>query len=202
MRNINVRTGDRYSAIEIRDILISVTVLSVAFAIMFYRGGGWGGLSLLELIGISAVIVCLSFVIHELAHKFVAQKLGAWAEYRMYPFGLLLALMLSFMGVIFAAPGVVYISGYIDDEDNGKISAAGPMVNIVIGFTAVALAFVTTGLLSSIFWIMATINAFFSVFNMIPILPFDGSKIVKWNIIVYVLMLAAAVALLAVAWFA
>jgi len=200
MRTINAGIGERYSATEIRDIVISVAVLSVAFAIMFSRAG-WRGFTMLELIGISAIIVCTSFVIHELAHKFVAQRLGAWAEYRMYPFGLMLALMLSFMGVIFAAPGVVYINGYIDDEDNGKISAAGPAVNIIMGTFAVIMAYMTGGVLSSIFWIMATINAFFAVFNMIPILPFDGSKIFKWNVAVYLLMVAAAVALLAVAWF-
>ena len=200
MRTINAGIGERYSATEIRDIVISVAVLSVAFAIMFSRAG-WRGFTMLELIGISAIIVCTSFVIHELAHKFVAQRLGAWAEYRMYPFGLMLALMLSFMGVIFAAPGVVYINGYIDDEDNGKISAAGPAVNIIMGTFAVIMAYMTGGVLSSIFWIMATINAFFAVFNMIPILPFDGSKIFKWNVAVYLLTVAAAVALLAVAWF-
>jgi len=200
VRTINPTIRSRYSSIEVRDIAISVVVLSVAFAIMFFRRGV-GGLSVPELIGISAVIVCTSFVIHELSHKFVAQRFGAWAEYRMYPFGLMLALMLSFMGMIFAAPGVVYINGNITKEMNGKISAAGPASNIIVGVFAVALAYSTTGLLSSIFWIMASINAFFAVFNMLPITPFDGSKIYRWNISVYLLMLAVAVALLAVAWF-
>jgi Zn-dependent protease len=200
MRTINPNYGTNYSGIEIRDIVISVAVLSVAFAIMFNRNG-WDEFSMFELIGISAIIVCTSFVIHELAHKFVAQRYGAWAEYRMFPFGLMIALVLSFMGVIFAAPGAVYISGGINEEENGKISAAGPAVNIVIGAVALALSFVTVGLLSSVLLIMAAINAFFAVFNMIPIMPFDGSKIYRWNVAVYLLMAAAAVALLAVVWF-
>jgi len=199
LRTINPTTRSRYSTIEVRDIAVSVAVLSVAFSIMFLRRGS--DIAVLELIGISAVIVCTSFVIHELSHKFVAQRFGAWAEYRMYPFGLMLALMLSFMGVIFAAPGVVYINGNITKEMNGKISAAGPASNIAVGVFAVALAYSTDGLLSSVFWIMASINAFFAVFNMLPITPFDGSKIYRWNVAVYLLMLAAAVALLAVAWF-
>jgi Zn-dependent protease len=158
-------------------------------------------LDLLLLFCMSAVIVCTSFVMHELAHKFVAQRFGAWAEYRMFPFGLLIALALSFSGFLFAAPGAVYISGHIDKRMNGKISAAGPAVNIVIGVVAAALAYVTDGLVSSVLWIMALINAFFAVFNMIPIMPFDGSKIYRWNVAVYLLMMAAAVALFAVAWF-
>jgi Zn-dependent protease len=198
MRTIN--SGSRaYSTVEIRDIAISVIVLSVAFAVMFHINGS--DLSVLELIGISAIIVCTSFVMHELAHKFVAQRSGAWAEYRMFPFGLMMALLLSFFGVIFAAPGAVYINGNIDRETNGKISAAGPAVNIVIGAVSVLLACMTGGLISSLLWIMATINGFFAVFNMLPIMPFDGSKIYRWNVPIYLLMLTAAVALLAVAWF-
>ncbi|MCL2712150.1 MAG: hypothetical protein FWD37_02585, partial [Methanomassiliicoccaceae archaeon] len=126
MRTINPSFGIRYSTIEIRDIAISVLALSVAFAIVL--GGGIRSFSIFLLL-VSAVIVCASFVAHELAHKFVAQKFGAWAEYRMFPFGLMIALLLSFTGLIFAAPGAVYISGRINNEMNGKISAAGPAVN-------------------------------------------------------------------------
>ena len=184
--------------IEVRDIVISVLVLSVAFAVMFNNRGGFEDIDIFGLLGISAAIVCASFVSHELAHKFTAQKFGAWAEYRMFPLGLMLALMMSFLGVIFAAPGVVYIKGYIDERMNGKISAAGPAVNIMFGFSAAAAAIITSGMLSSVFWITASINAFFAVFNMIPVMPFDGAKIYRWNVPVYIFMLASAIALLAV----
>jgi Zn-dependent protease len=191
--------GERYSAIEVRDIAISVFILSIAFAVALSQGRI--DIDFPVLIGISAVVVCFSFVAHELAHKFVAQRYGAWAEYRMFPMGLIIALLISFSGFIFAAPGAVYISNNIDDEENGKISAAGPAVNIVLGTIAFLLALSTTGIIETLFWIMASINAFFAVFNMIPIMPFDGSKIVKWNVAVYLLMLAAAAALLIKIWF-
>ena len=194
-------TKGKYSTVEIRDIAISVLVLSVAFALMFSNRGGFAEIEVLGLLCISAVIVCASFVSHELAHKFAAQRFGAWAEYRMFPAGLMLALMMSLFGVIFAAPGVVYIEGHINRRENGVISAAGPGVNIILGFSALCLALITSGILSSFFWIMASINAFFAVFNMIPIRPFDGSKIIKWNIFVYIAMLGAAIALLGIVLF-
>lgn len=190
--------GRRYSAIELRDIAVSVLVLSVAFTIALRR---WNELGLLSLFALSAMIVCTSFVMHELAHKYVAQRYGAWAEYRMFPTGLIIALVLSMSGFLFAAPGAVYISGHINREMNGRISAAGPAVNIIIGGAAAMFAYVTTGMLSSVLWIMAMINAFFAVFNLIPIKPFDGSKICRWNIPVYGAMMAAAVCLLLTAWF-
>jgi Zn-dependent protease len=169
-------------------------VLSVAFGIAFSRTME---LDIFLLFGISAVVVCASFVAHELGHKFMAQRFGAWAEYRMFPMGLMMALLISFTGLIFAAPGAVYIDGYIDDEMNGKISAAGPAVNIVLGTAALALFYVTSGSVSLMFFIMASINAFFAVFNMIPVQPFDGSKIFRWNVPIYLVMLTMAAALIA-----
>ena len=197
MRQINYAAG-RYSATELKEIAISVLILSVAFTILLYFRNN---MDILFLFVISVIIVCSSFMLHELAHKFVAQKYGAWAEYRMFPMGLMMALLFSFMGFIFAAPGAVYINGYIDNAKNGKISAAGPAVNIVVGMAAIALAMLTTGMLSSVLWIMASINAFFALFNLIPIYPLDGSKIYRWNVPLYILMIAVAGAMLAIAWF-
>ncbi|MCL2786846.1 MAG: Zn-dependent protease [Methanomassiliicoccaceae archaeon] len=199
MRTINPVTGGRYSALELRDIAVSVLVLSVAFAVMFHVRGS--ELGMVVLLCMSAFVVCMSFVAHELAHKFVAQRYGAWAEYRMFPIGLMFALVMSFLGIIFAAPGVVYIRGQIDKRMNGIISAAGPATNLLLGAAALIAALMTTGLASTVFWIMATINAFFAIFNMLPITPFDGSKVYKWSVPVYLVMLAVAVALIAIVLF-
>jgi len=193
MRTINPTLGMRYSKIELRDIAISVLVLSVAFAVVLARRNS---IDILLLLFISAAIVCTSFVMHELAHKYTAQRYGAWAEFRMYPFGLLIALVFSTMGFLFAAPGAVYIDGAIDEERNGKISAAGPMVNIIIGSIATLMWFMTDGLTSQIFGLFALLNAFFAAFNLLPIAPMDGSKIYGWNMPLYIGMFAVAAALL------
>ena len=197
MRSINNAYG-RYSRIELQEIGISVLVLSVAFTILLSRRNN---MDILLLFVISLVIVCTSFMLHELAHKYTAQKYRIWAEYRMFPMGLMMALLFSFMGFIFAAPGAVYINGYIDKEKNGKIGAAGPAVNIVISAVAIVFALMTSGMLSSILWMLAGINAFFALFNLLPIPPLDGSKVRMWSMPVYLFMLACAIALLAVAWF-
>jgi Zn-dependent protease len=97
---------------------------------------------------------------------------------------------------LFAAPGAVYIQGNIDQETNGKISIAGPAVNFVIA--AIAIGFVLTldpGTLAYVMLIMlAYLNAWIGLFNMIPVLPFDGSKIVKWSIPIYIVAVAIGVA--------
>lgn len=96
---------------EIRDLLISAFVLALAFSIMFA-----GGLkrSILSLFPISLMTVSVGFVFHELAHRYAARSFGCFAEYRMWPPGLLLALLFAPLGVVFAAPGAVMIWPRVD----------------------------------------------------------------------------------------
>ena len=52
------------------------------------------------------------FLFHEFGHKISAQKLGYWAEFRLFPLGILLILFSAFTGLfIIAAPGAVVIYG-------------------------------------------------------------------------------------------
>jgi len=201
MRVLNPGFGrKRFSAIEVRDITIAISVLTVAIFIILYRGSNLvpndAVNNFLAILGLSFLLVVTGFMIHELAHKYVAQKYGAWAEFRVYPQGLLMALVFSLLGFLFAAPGAVYINGAIDQERNGKISAAGPASNMVIAAIASIMWFMTDGLTSQIFGLFAFVNAFFAVFNLLPIPPMDGSKIYRWNMPLYIFMFAGAVAML------
>ena len=104
----------RFTEREIKDLLISWVVLSLAFAIL--REGGIPGLvrgrfafSPLLFFG-RFIIVGTAFVLHELSHKYVAQRYNLWAEYQRWDQGLLFAFFLSLTGLfLFAAPGAVMI---------------------------------------------------------------------------------------------
>ena len=185
----------RFSRREIIEIGISVLVLSLAFTIVLTRRS-WGIegfiLNFLLNYGICLALVTLSFIPHELGHKFVAQKYGAWSEYRMSGRGLLMSLAISLLGFLIAAPGAVYINGRIDEKQNGVISAAGPMVNIVISGVAIfLLQFVTGTWTVSLLNFLAYLNAMLAIFNLIPMPPLDGSKIVRWSVPVWIAMIAA-----------
>ena len=174
---------------ELKHIAVAVLVLSLSFTIL-YRGAGnfFSSNLLINTLGwfaFSLVAVTCSFLLHELGHKFVAQRMGAWAEFRMYPAGLIMGLILSILGFLIAAPGAVMISGRITDKENGLISIAGPAVNGVLAVIFVILTMVTTGHLAVMFYLIANLNVVLAIFNMLPILPFDGSKIYKWNKPVY-----------------
>ena len=206
-RRINMNYGmPMFSRIELRDIAIAVAVLTASFTIIFSRR--WRLFSddvlmnALWWVLVSFIMVMSSFILHELAHKFTAQRFGAWSEFRMYPTGLILCLIMSVVGFLFAAPGAVYIRGYITDEMNGKISIAGPAVNIGISTVALILCLIIgKGLSADIFFLLAYMNAFLAVFNLLPIPPLDGSKVLKWNPVVYAVSVAAAVALLLITFF-
>jgi len=91
----------RFSRIEISHILISILVLTIAFS--FWISGGLIFNRNIDLIVKSIPYAFLgvltAFFFHELSHKFMAQKFGLWAEYRLFPLGLLLALIISAMSI-------------------------------------------------------------------------------------------------------
>lgn len=210
MQSVNPGYGKpRFSSTEIRDILTSVIVLSLAFTIMyrnnmfvtsFMRPYG-DGVVYAGLFGMSLALVTISFLFHELGHKFTAQKFGLWSEYRMYPTGLALALIMSLFGFLFAAPGAVCIAGNMTRESNGKVSIAGPTVNIVFAAIGLAGCLIMNGTWLVVpFYLLASLNAFLAVFNLIPIPPLDGSKIIAWNKIQWASAILIAVTELAILW--
>jgi Zn-dependent protease len=187
----------RFSRVEIKHILIGVAALTLAFTIVLNSDLAFNlNMSYMATIpitlGVSAFVVLAGFLLHELGHKFVAQRYGAWAEFRMYPLGLLLAIMMSFLGFLFAAPGAVYIAGRVTKKQNGLISLAGPIVNLAIGgtFLAASLLF-PLGAVGYVLSLIAIMSLFLAGFNLIPIPPLDGYKIAVWNIPIYVGMVAA-----------
>jgi len=177
---------------EKRDLLIAWAALSVAFGLVFARNGG-----LLFSFATSFLAVGTGFIFHELGHKFAGIHYGASAGFRKWDFGLGLAVLLGAVGFltgfgfIFAAPGATYIySDSISRKQNGIISLVGPIINIVLAVALFLLsvfssAFFPAGTVSGVFFFAAIINLYLAFFNMLPIPPLDGSKVIKWNALVW-----------------
>ena len=174
----------KFSRREITDLLKAWIVVSIIFSIAF--GAKSLNIESFRLFGISAITVGIGFLLHELAHKFVAQKFRCWAEFRSFDQMLGIALLLSFFGFVFIAPGAVMIKGKVDKRKNGLISIAGPVTNIILGIFFITLSFLFSNkLLKNITDYGAEINLFLAIFNMIPFLMLDGAKVWKWNKFVY-----------------
>jgi Zn-dependent protease len=183
---------------ERRDLLIAWLALSLAFTLMMV----WGQRLSPEVIGtyfiISLLTAGIGFIVHEMAHKFTAMRYGFWAEFQMSSMMLVVAVaMAAIAGVVFAAPGATVIYGnYISKDENGKISLAGPLSNLIliIPFAAVLFAGITTGI--TILLVIGLegirVNSMLAAFNLLPIGPLDGAKILKWNPAIFAVMILVA----------
>ncbi len=174
----------KFSKTEIEHLLRAWLVISLAFAILFTGGISFGA-PFLAAVLVSAITVGIGFVGHELMHKYVAQRYGCWAEFRANNFMLGLALVFSFFGFIFAAPGGVFIKGHITKRKHGHVALAGPATNIVLGLLFLAVAKMIAEPLNMIGIYGMQINFFLALFNMLPFFPFDGQKVLVWSKPVY-----------------
>ncbi len=171
----------RFSRTEVRHLSLALGALVAAFIILHTVPPLYGaaermpnpvGLALLV-----AAIVGPAFLFHELAHKVVAQRKGCWAEFRAFPQGLLLMLGTALIGFLFAAPGAVMIAGTsIRRRDYGLIGAAGPLTNVAMA--GIAAPFLLTPF-REVGFLAIYINLFLAGFNMLPVAPFDGEKVLK-----------------------
>lgn len=142
------------------------------------------------------VIFVSAFLLHEFAHKFLAQFYRAWAEFRVLFFGAVITAVsaLPFFPFKFIAPGAVFISGSISERRNGRISLVGPLTNITLGASFMLVYFAID---SQLMLVGARFNGWIALFNLIPFMGLDGSKIFSWNKLVWVLALAASIGLFA-----
>jgi Zn-dependent protease len=190
------------------DLLLSWVVLIIGFSLVI----GGRRVPSPDLIVVSALGVGTGFLLHELAHKFIAQRYGYWAEYRANRSGLLFIIIMSFMGFILAAPGAVMIhkisdpfhpsttysyseEAYGDQRKVQKeqlwISLAGPMTNIILA--ALFLGLLASGIMASKVSMNAIhfaffINLYLAAFNLIPFGPLDGRKIFEVNRLVWAIV--------------
>lgn len=152
------------------------------------------------------VILLFSAILHEIAHGFVADRLGDPTARLMGrlslnprkhidPFmSILLPLMLIVSGspVIFGAAKPVPVDPFNLKEgrkDLALVSISGPLTNVIIaiiGATIVKLILYfsvnpginpITPFLTSFFYSVVQINLLLAIFNMLPIPPLDGSKV-------------------------
>lgn len=146
------------------------------------------------------IILIFSAVIHEVSHGFVADKLGdptARLSGRLTlnplkhldPFGsVILPILLSLIpgGIIFGwAKPVPYNPYNLKDPEKGaaKIAAAGPLSNFALAFIFGIVFRLTAGYggtlgnLNQLAGIIVAINVLLGVFNLVPIPPLDGAKV-------------------------
>jgi Zn-dependent protease len=193
---MNKRSIWYFSKKEKTDLIISWITLSIAFALVI-NPIFLDITSLILSLPIAFVAVGTGFVFHEIAHRQAARHYKFHSEFRMWKEGLFFAIGIAVISggqFIFAAPGATYFFGNnVTLKQNGIISAAGPIINIILGLILTLIGLlILDPFFKLIFVYSALINYWFALFNLIPIYPLDGSKIFRWNPKVWVLLIAVA----------
>ena len=180
--------GDR----ELRDLAIGLLLIS-SIPIMWLRQ--YISIAPIVLLGAIAIFAA-AFLLHELAHKFMAQRLGYLAEFRLDQMGLVITLLSFISPFKIIAPGAVMIGGPLSGDDYGKISLVGPLTNIAQAIFFLLIGFLIPGSYARIFsYVGVTVNSSLALFNLIPFGFFDGVKIMRWNMKIWLATTGIALAL-------
>ena len=150
---------------------------------------------------VRAIVLLTAIPIHEAAHAYVADKMGDptgryMGRLTLNPtahFDLLGSVAMLVAGIGWAKPVPVNPNNFKDPKKGMAISAAaGPVSNLIVATASLAMAkiimyvgyeFGVNTVLSTLFTIfnvMCSINISLAIFNLIPIPPFDGSRIFNY----------------------
>lgn len=160
---------------ELEELFLAIFILSFVFSIKNFT---------LDVDYFFRNFILLSIFVFskEIMQKIYAKKIGYSSKFKIYPLSSILAIFVSFIGIRLAAPGYSELQPYkfsdwkfkrkkFSVEDEGKIVFVGYLVFLIFCILLVLLEIKD----------VKNMLAFILIFNLLPILPFDGTKILKWN---------------------
>jgi len=180
-----IRDFYRFSRTETRDLVISILVVTFAFA---YNDKSDAFQLIHWLLNFLKILfmVGLAFFVHVSAQKIAALRTGYTAEYKMWTMGIYITLIVTFLSqgkLYIILPGgaifthmVIQRLGHFRYGLNlltaGTVAATGPMANLIMATFWETLAL--NGIMPGFFHQMTFINLYYAVFSMLPLPNFDG----------------------------
>jgi len=113
-----------------------------------------------------SIAIFISVLVHELAHAYIANKRG-WKV-----FGIKLELF----------SGSASIDSNIPERDSIPVVAAGPISNLLLAFITLSIyipLYSVNPILDRFLNDLFTVNIILFIFNILPIYPMDGGRILK-----------------------
>jgi Zn-dependent protease len=143
-------------------------------------------------------LLLVSLVLHELAHGWVAYRLGdptakAHGRLTLNPIQHLDLWGTAMLAVTFLGSGGTFFFGwakpvpvdprFFKDGQRGMawVGAAGPLTNFAIALLAVGLiwaTYATSLFVAQLFYMLFVLNVILGTLNLLPVPPLDGSRVV------------------------
>ncbi len=181
---------------EIIDIIVMTIAIGYIFSRFFRRAPQedydplkyYRKNTIVEDIKYGAMIAAPAVVLHELAHKFTAMGFGASATLHApslfgIPYGMYLLVILL---IHLNFPIIFFVGGYVSHTAlpalaSSMVAFSGPFINLVLWLIGISL--IKYHLINRKYYrtigLMAKVNMFFFIFNMIPLPGFDGFHVFK-----------------------
>ena len=179
----------KFSPSELKGLIISILI--IAFIISFSEWGTGSevsiGTGLLNFFN-AILLVALTFIVRESAHRIGALQAGFRAEYKMWTWGLLVGLIFAFVSngkLWFLLPGGIiihHIAGHrigwyrygLNYFGVGVISLFAPISNILL---VIIFKLINSSLNNPLINKLILLNIALAAWTMLPIPPLDGSRV-------------------------
>jgi len=161
--------GSNFDMITFNFIGIPVRIAPWFWVTMVFLGGGMTAATQQDIINVLLFVFAgfISIFVHELGHALTVRK-----------YGLPVAITLVAFGGVASFP-----AGKLDRKQSFMVTAAGPGVQLVLGFLAVAviryMPMPEYSLLRILLLDLVWISIVWAVFNCMPIFPMDGGRMLS-----------------------
>jgi len=174
-----------FSQLEMLVIVLTSVMLGLAY--MAANHVRWFDFSLVP---VYIVVSGLALILHDLAHKYAAWRVGAVTEYQFWGLGtVIMILTTGLFGIVFSLPARTAINDTdkLSTRQKAVIYAAGPLMSVLL-FVLFALLIPMGGSLATIGLVGCSSNLLAAVYGMMPFEPMDGKKVVKYRKSLWALM--------------